>query len=122
MGERVMIVDDESETLILLKTFLEERGYEVKTFLNGKDALNEVKEFNPHLILLDWRMPGMNGMEVFGRLRLDKETEKIPVIFVSARTLMGDVEKALVAGVDDYICKPIELEELLRKVKKVLKR
>jgi len=121
MNNKIMIIDDEADTLVLLKRFLEERGFEVQCFRTGKEGLDEVKNFNPHLILLDWRMPEIDGMEVFGRLRLDQETAHIPVMFITARTMMGDIEKAMEIGVDDYICKPLELETLLHRIRKLLK-
>jgi len=119
---KIMVVDDEAETLLLLKTFLEERGFEVLHLFEGKEALANAKKYRPHLILLDWKLKDIDGLEVFSRLRLERETSKIPVIFITGRTLMGDIEKALAVGVDGYICKPIVLSELLLKIQNALRK
>jgi len=120
MSKKILIIEDEGDFLMLIKRHLEERGFEVSCFLRGQEGLEEAKKIKPDLVLLDLTLPDIDGMEVYARLKLDKETERIPIIFVTARCLIGDIEKAFRMGVDDYVCKPVELDVLVKKIKKTL--
>jgi DNA-binding response OmpR family regulator len=119
--KKIMVVEDDVEILMLLKRGLEKEGFLLRCFLRGQEALGQVKAFGPHLILLDWTLPDIEGMEVLAKLKVDTETEKIPIIFVTGHTIMADIEKAFRVGVDDYVCKPFEFGQLLKKIKKILK-
>ncbi|MBL7075638.1 response regulator [candidate division KSB1 bacterium] len=107
---RILVVDDEMEVCILVKEFLEERGYQVAVANRGKDAVEGMKSFRPHVVLLDIRMPGMSGMEVLDQIReIDKE---VGVIMVTAVKDERIGREALKKGATDYIVKPIDLDYL----------
>ena len=107
---RVLVVDDEADAVELLREFLAGKGYEVLTASNGEEALQKVKEERPHLILLDVRMPKVNGLEVLKRVReIDKE---VGVIMVTAVNEEETGREALQLGAFDYITKPLDLKYL----------
>ena len=109
---RVLIVDDEPDAVELLSEFLSAKGYEVISAYNGEEALKKVKAERPHLILLDIRMPGMNGLEVLRQVRqIDQE---VGVIVVTAVQEEETGRQALKLGAFDYIVKPLNLEYLER--------
>ena len=119
-GSKILLVDDESDVLEGLVDYLGKNGFDVDTATNGEMALNTVKMNPPDLVILDVRMPGMDGIEVCRRLR--KLAPETRIIFLSA--LQQDVDKAkgLMIGGDDYIAKPFSTLELLARVKAVLRR
>jgi len=107
---RVLVVDDEPDAVELLTEFLRAKGYEVITASDGEEALRKVKEDRPHLILLDVRMPRLNGMEVLRRVReIDRE---VGVIMVTAVNEEETGREALKLGAFDYITKPLDLKYL----------
>ena len=109
---KVLVVDDEPAAVELLVEFLSSKGYEVLTATNGEEALQRVKEDRPHLVLLDIRMPKMDGMEVLRRIReIDAE---MGVIMVTAVNEEDVGRKALELGAFDYIVKPLDLKYLER--------
>ena len=109
---KVLVVDDEPAAVELLVEFLSSKGYEVLTATNGEEALQRVKEDRPHLVLLDIRMPKMDGMEVLRRIReIDPE---MGVIMVTAVNEEDVGRKALEMGAFDYIVKPLDLKYLER--------
>ncbi len=109
---RVLVVDDEQDAVDLLSEFLTAKGYEVTTARDGEEALKRVKEDRPHLILLDVRMPKMNGLEVLQRVKeIDKE---VGVIMVTAVNEEEVGRRALQMGAFDYIVKPLDLKYLER--------
>ena len=109
---RVLVVDDEPDAIELLQEFLTSKGYEVITAGGGEEAIRKVKAERPHLILLDVRMPKMNGLEVLRQVRqIDKE---VGVIMVTAVNEEGTGRQALELGAFDYIVKPLDLEYLER--------
>lgn len=112
----ILIVDDTPDNLRLLSTILTERGYEVGKALNGEMALKSASSAPPDLILLDIRMPQMNGYEVCSKLKADEKTREIPVIFISALDDVFDKVKAFTVGGVDYITKPFQDEEVLARV------
>ncbi|GAA6622014.1 EAL domain-containing protein [Scytonema sp. NUACC26] len=120
MDERkgdILIVDDTIENLRFLSTTLMERGYKVRSVTSGAMALVVAQTAIPNLILLDIRMPGEDGYEVCQRLKMDKDTREIPVIFLSAANEVIDKVKAFQVGGVDYVTKPFQLEELLARIK-----
>ncbi|MEH1968528.1 ATP-binding response regulator [Nostoc sp.] len=116
----ILIVDDTLDNLRLLSTMLMQQGYEVRSVTNGQTALMGTQAQPPDLILLDIQMPGMNGYEVCQRLKAHPQTERIPVIFISALNEVFDKVKAFAAGGVDYITKPFQVEEVLARVENQL--
>ena len=105
----ILIVDDTPDNLRLLSQMLAERGYKVRAVLDGEHALAAARAVPPDLVLLDIRMPGMDGYEVCRRLKADPRTQDIPVLFISALGETQDKVKALALGGVDYITKPFQL-------------
>jgi len=119
MAHKLLIVDDEQKMLDFVKPFLEDEGYEVWTAGNGKDAVRIVQELKPSLVLLDWMMPQMSGIEVCASLRQQSDAG---IIMVTARTEESDMLVGLEVGADDYIMKPFSLRELAARIRSVLRR
>jgi PleD family two-component response regulator len=112
----ILAVDDVPENLKLLLNLLTPPGYKVRPASNGAEALDAVMSKKPDLILLDIKMPGMDGFEVCKRLKSDRQTNKIPIIFISALDETDDIVKAFHAGGVDYITKPFQEQEVLMRV------
>lgn len=110
----VLVVDDTRDCLVILRSMLEGSGFEVRTAQSGADALAQIEERIPDVVLLDVMMPGMSGLEVVERLRADHATARIPVILVTARSDDDDVMAGYRAGADYYITKPCTMQEVLR--------
>ncbi len=120
-GPSVLVVDDNQQNLELLLAYLED--VDCKTFAanDGAQALEIVKTSSPDLILLDVMMPKMSGFEVCKRIKNDPKTADIPVIMVTALNELGDIERAINSGTDDFLSKPINKWELVTRVKTMLK-
>lgn len=116
----ILIVDDTPENLQVLSATLSERGYKVRGVVNGKMAIRAARAAVPDLILLDIRMPNMNGYEVCEQLKSDSQTSKIPIIFISALDEVLDKVQAFSIGGVDYITKPFQVEEVLARVENQL--
>jgi len=112
----LLIVDDKPANLRLLTAMLVEQGYKVRSAINGPLALTATQAAPPDMILLDINMPEMNGFEVCERLKADKDSRDIPIIFISALDETADKVKAFIIGGVDYITKPFQLEEVLARV------
>ncbi len=108
----VLVVDDEEPIRKILEYNLGLHGFKVYQAKDGPTALELAREKKPDMILLDWMLPGMNGLQVLEKLKADQGTKSIPVFMLTAKRMMQDVGKALYAGADDYIVKPFEAEEL----------
>ncbi|MBA7639338.1 Alkaline phosphatase synthesis transcriptional regulatory protein PhoP [subsurface metagenome] len=108
----VLVVDDEEHIRNILEYNLRLEGFEVYLAENGRTAIEHARQKKPDVILLDWMMPEMDGLEVLSELKRDKTTENIPVFMLTAKGMANDVGKALLRGADDYIVKPFEPEEL----------
>lgn len=119
---RVMVVEDEEALTTLLRYNLEAEGYDVETVDHGEEADLALREHVPDLLLLDWMLPGLSGIELCRRLRLRRETERLPVIMLTARGDEGDRVRGLATGADDYIVKPFSVPELLARVRALLRR
>ncbi|WP_318700035.1 MULTISPECIES: response regulator [unclassified Roseofilum] len=117
LSPQLLVVDDFTENLRLLKTVLQQQGYEVRLAANGKFALTSLDHFQPDLILLDIMMPEMNGYLFCQELKQNPKTSDIPVIFLSALQEGMDKAKAFQLGGADYLTKPFQMEELLARVK-----
>ncbi len=113
----VLIVDDVTEDLTILRKMLEEKNYRVRPAINGEIALRAVSSSQPEIILLDIRMPEMDGYEFCQRLKSGEKNKSVPVIFISALAELNDKVKAFSLGGVDYITKPFQDKEVLARVK-----
>ena len=123
MATKILLADDEDDVKVVLKLFLEARGYDVVTAYDGLDAISKVQSEKPDVILLDVMMPLIDGFEVCKKLKADPTTAHIPVVMLSAASHAESVKKGLDAGAVDYLVKPFEpedLEKLLGDLKKKL--
>ncbi|MGM5487428.1 MAG: response regulator [Nanobdellota archaeon] len=119
----LLIIDDEEDTLSLLKDVFETEGYEVKVARDGPESLEILNDFTPDIILLDIMMPKMNGWVVFMNLQKDERLRKIPVMVVSAKPLSKESkDKVQLLGVKDYVIKPFDLSSLSEKVKSIIEK
>jgi CheY-like chemotaxis protein len=121
-SERVLIVDDNPQNLKLARIVLAGEGFVVETANDAEDALKVIDSFAPRLILMDLQLPGMDGLELTRRLKADPLRRGILVIALTAYAMKGDEQKALAAGCDGYIAKPIDTETLPRTVADYLGR
>lgn len=117
----VLVVDDNQQNLELLLAYLEDVDCRTISASDGAQALEAVKNDNPDIILLDVMMPKMSGFEVCRRVKNDPNTTDIPVIMVTALNEIGDIERAISSGTDDFLSKPVNKWELLTRVKTMLK-
>ncbi|HVC50235.1 MAG TPA: phosphate regulon transcriptional regulator PhoB [Burkholderiales bacterium] len=122
MAATILVVEDESSIQELLKLSLKQAGHAVWQALNADEASNLVRKELPDLILLDWMLPGKNGIEFAQQLRNDKRTRDIPIIMLTARTEESDKITGLEIGADDYITKPFSPREVVARIKAVLRR
>lgn len=122
MKPTVLIVEDESALLTLLRYNLEREGFQVLEARDGEEGLLIAEEQKPDLILLDWMLPRLSGIEVCRRLRRQSETREIPVIVLTARGEEADKVRGLDSGADDYVTKPFSPTELLSRIRAVLRR
>jgi DNA-binding response OmpR family regulator len=114
---RLLLIDDEVDMLEMLKHHLRLYGFDVHTAADGPSGLKLAQKEKLDLILLDWMMPGMNGLEVLSELKHNKKTENIPVFMFTAKGIIEDIEQAFDIGADDYIVKPVTGTELAKKIK-----
>jgi CheY-like chemotaxis protein len=113
-GDPILIVDDNATNLKLARLVLEAEGYLVRTANDAEEALRVLERFAPRLILMDIQLPGIDGLELTRRLKADPKRRSIVVIALTAYAMKGDEEKALAAGCDGYITKPIDVDTLPR--------
>lgn len=118
----VLVVEDDDAIVTLLQYTLEKNGYSVRVTNDGEEALIMVEERKPDIILLDWMLPGLTGIQVCNRLRGRDATKKIPIIMISARGEEGDRVEGLERGADDYLVKPFSPKELLARINAVFRR
>ncbi len=122
MAEKILIVDDDTDTLRLVGLMLQRQGYEVVTASNGPQALQKAEEEEPDLILLDVMMPGMDGYEVARRLRSNPITANTPILMFTAKSQIDDKLVGFESGADDYLTKPTHPAELQAHVRALLAR
>jgi two-component system phosphate regulon response regulator PhoB len=122
MTASILIVEDEEPIQILLTYNLQAEGLRVRATANGEDVAHLVNEERPDLIVLDWMLPGISGIEVCRLLRSRPETRDIPVIMLTARGEENERVRGLATGADDYIVKPFSVPELLARIKTILRR
>jgi two-component system phosphate regulon response regulator PhoB len=122
MGAKILIVEDEEPLTLLLRYNLEAEGYEVETAARGDEAETRLKELQPDLVVLDWMLPGLSGIELCRRLRARAETRQLPIIMLTARGEESEKVRGLATGADDYIVKPFSVPELLARIRALLRR
>jgi two-component system phosphate regulon response regulator PhoB len=122
MNASILIVEDEEALTLLLRYNLETQGYEVETIARGDEADTRLKEGSPDLVILDWMLPGLSGIELCRRLRARPETRQLPIIMLTARGEESERVRGLATGADDYIVKPFSVPELLARVNALLRR
>ncbi len=122
MKTKILVIDDEMHIVELLKFNLETHNYEVDYAYDGIDGYIKAKENKPDLILLDWMLPNINGIDILKKIRSDKSLKHIPVIMLTAKNMESDKVEGLEIGADDYITKPFSIKELLARISSVLRR
>lgn len=119
---KVLIVEDEEALSLLLRYNLEAEGYAVEVCERGDEAEIRLQESQPDLLLLDWMLPGLSGIELCRRLRAREDTERLPVIMLTARGEEAERIRGLSTGADDYVVKPFSVPELMARVRAILRR
>lgn len=119
---KALVVDDDPDVCDLVAYKLEQSGFDVRRAQSGQQALDAVAAQQPDVVLLDIMMPGMSGLEVLERWRLDGSTAKLAVLLLTAKAQESDVERGFELGADDYIVKPFSPREVVRRVNAVLSR
>ena len=122
MPTRILIAEDEEPLQLLLRYNLEAEGYEIDCVGRGDEAELRLQEHVPDLALLDWMLPGLSGIELCRRIRARRETQRLPVIMLTARGEEGDRVRGLSTGADDYVTKPFSVPELLARIAALLRR
>jgi two-component system, OmpR family, alkaline phosphatase synthesis response regulator PhoP len=118
---RILIADDNVPNVELLEAFLTEFDCEIAVASDGRDTLEKVESFKPDLILLDIMMPKLSGFEVCRKLKQDPKTKDVMVLMVTALNELGDIERAVNSGTDDFLSKPVNKLELLKRVENMLR-
>ena len=122
MNGKIFIIEDEPSIIQLVQHNLEKNGFIVLSSVNGNDGLKELKKFQPDLLLLDWMLPDLSGIEICKNIRKDTSYNNLPVIMLTAKGEEEDKIKGLDSGVDDYLTKPFSFNELMARIKAVLRR
>src|SRR4051812_13118885 len=117
---RILIADDHSQGVELLDAYLADTGFEVETAYDGEETLSKVRDWQPDLVLLDIMMPKISGFEVCKRLEADPATRGVAVLMITALDQPSDVERAVDAGTDDFLTKPINQTDLLHRIRALL--
>lgn len=118
---KILIADDNEQNRELLEAYLGGTDYEIEMSFDGVSTLEKVKTFQPDIVLLDIMMPKLSGYEVCQRMKADPATHDIPILMVTALNEMGDIEKAVAAGCDDFLTKPVNRLELTTRVRSLLR-
>ena len=118
----VLVVEDEAALVTMLRYNLEKQGFRVEEAVDGQEALTRISENVPDIVLLDWMLPVMSGIEVCRQIRRRPSTRDLPVIMVTARTEDQDAVRGLNTGADDYITKPFSMDALLARMRALLRR
>jgi two-component system phosphate regulon response regulator PhoB len=121
-GPRVLVVEDEAPLATLLRYNLEKQGFRVDEAADGQEALTRIGEEAPDLVLLDWMLPTLSGIEVCRQIRRRPETRDLPVIMLTARADDQDAVRGLNTGADDYITKPFNMDSLFARIRALLRR
>jgi CheY-like chemotaxis protein len=118
---RILIADDNQANCELLEAYLAELDCDVEIAVDGQETLEKIESFRPDLILLDIMMPKLNGFEVCKQIKEDPARRRIMVLMVTALNELGDIERAVAAGTDDFLSKPVQKIELLKRVENMLR-
>jgi len=121
-GKTILVVEDEEDVLELLRYNLDKNGFAVETATSGEEAMDKARRMHPDLILLDIMLPGLDGLDVCKVLKRHADTERIPIVMVTAKGDEADIVAGLEVGADDYITKPFSPRVLVARVKAVLRR
>jgi len=122
MNGKIFIIEDETSIIQLVQHNLEKDGFIVSSAINGNEGLKDLKKFEPNLLLLDWMLPDLSGIEICKSIRKDKSFKNLPVIMLTAKGEEEDKIKGLDNGADDYLTKPFSYNELLARIKAILRR
>lgn len=122
MNGKIFIIEDEPSIIQLVQHNLEKEGFIVSSSENGNEGLKQLKKFEPNLLLLDWMLPDLSGIEICKNIRKDNKFKTLPIIMLTAKGEEEDKIKGLESGVDDYLTKPFSYKELLARIKAVLRR
>ena len=120
--KKILVVDDEVDLVETIRLPLEMEGYTVRVSYNGEDALNKARKENPNLIILDIMLPKLDGYKVCRLLKFDERYKHIPILMLTAKTQEKDKILGMGTGADEYITKPFDIDELVKKVKAYLKK
>ena len=119
-SKKILIVEDEPNVRNFVKVYLEFEGYQVVEAKNGKEGLDQVKAEQPDLVVTDIMMPEMDGVTFYKTLRQDEKTKNLPVIVLTVKDEFEDIKYAYLIGVDEYVTKPFDPQQLVRKIKEIL--
>ena len=122
MNGKIFIIEDETSIIKLVQHNLEKEGFIVSSSENGNEGLKQLKKFEPNLLLLDWMLPDLSGIEICKHIRKDNKFKTLPIIMLTAKGEEENKIKGLESGVDDYLTKPFSYKELLARIKAVLRR
>jgi two-component system phosphate regulon response regulator PhoB len=122
MNGKIFIIEDEASIIQLVQHNLEKEGFIIASSENGNEGLKQLKKFEPNLLLLDWMLPDLSGIEICKNIRKDNKFKTLPIIMLTAKGEEEDKIKGLESGVDDYLTKPFSYKELLARIKAVLRR
>lgn len=118
---RILIADDNEQNVELLEAYLSGLDCEISVAVDGQDTLDKVAELQPDILLLDVMMPKLSGFEVCQKLKADPATSRIPILMITALNEQGDIERAVDAGTDDFLSKPVNKLEVLKRVELMLR-
>jgi CheY-like chemotaxis protein len=118
---RILIADDNAANRELLEAYLAKIDCEIETAVDGQDTIRKTESFQPDLILLDVMMPKLSGFEVCRKIKSDPKTAKIMILMVTALSELGDIQRAVASGTDDFLSKPVNQIELQKRVENMLK-
>ena len=122
MKSKLLLIEDEDSLAYTLKTFFEKKNFNVEIVKDGEDALFQAESMKPDIVLLDWMLPNMSGLEICRQIRTAKDIKKTPIIFLTAKGEEEDKLRGLDTGADDYITKPFSQRELLARINALLRR
>ena len=122
MKGKIFIIEDEASIVQLVQHNLEKEGFVVSSSLNGNEGLKELKKFEPNLLLLDWMLPDLSGIDICKNIRRDSNFKSLPIIMLTAKGEEEDKVKGLESGAEDYLTKPFSFPELLARIKAMLRR
>ena len=122
MATKIFIIEDEPSIIKLVQHNLEKEGFIVSSSLNGNEGLKELKKFQPHLLLLDWMLPDLSGIDICKSIRRENNLKNLPIIMLTAKGESEDKIKGLNSGADDYITKPFSFNEVLARINALLRR